>query len=638
MSPVNTSIEKLPNTSRTTIKRLKFLGVNSFFDLLNYFPFRYENYSLISTIDKLQPGEIVTIQGRIIEAKNEVTRRGMRIQKVIIDDGTGRIEVIWYNQPYLIRLFKPSPNLSVAGEVGQFGKRLLMEAFQYELLDFNVLKHQSRLSLKHTGRIIPIYPEKKGLSSRIIREKIFYILSLLNNHSQDGIKEVLPAEIVAYNQLLDELSAYKNIHFPKDLETAKKARQRLAFDELFTIQLSASLIKKEWEKEVVANQFKLDSKTNLLLTQFIANLPFRLTKAQKKALDEILTDLGSTHPMNRLLQGEVGSGKTVVATICCYLTYLHGYQSLLMAPTEILAFQHYETVSKLLSPFNVSVALITGSKKDMASNIKDKDVIIGTQSLLNKNLKFNRVGFVIIDEQHRFGVIQRAMLKEKGINPHLLTMTATPIPRTVALTLYGELELSVIDEMPVGRGEVKTFLVPKEKRQSGYRWIKEMIKKEKVQAFIICPLIEESFVETMKSVKAAKKEYEYLKNIVFPEFKIGLIHGRLKSKEKNQVMSDFKNKVYDILVSTSMVEVGIDIPNATIMLIEAAERYGLAQLHQLRGRVGRGEKQSYCLLFTEMENEKIISRLNFFVNCRSGIALSEYDLRLRGPGEVYESR
>lgn len=611
-------ITNLPSTSPITIRKFKSLDINTYFDLLNYFPYRYENYSIISPISKLQPEEIVTINGKILEAKNQYTRSGLKIQKVVLADETGKIEVNWFNQPYLIRLFKVGETISVAGQVKQFGSKLILEPKEYEISEKRI----------HTGRLVPIYSEKKGLSSRTIRDKMFFVL-----HSVPDVKvgHLLPPEIISFNNLMNEDDAYRQIHFPDNLNLANKARERLGFDELFNLQLANNLIKKQWQEEKVRNKFQL-SIFNSQMNQFIAGLPFRLTNDQNKVIKEIINDLKKATPMNRFLQGDVGSGKTVVAAVACYLSFLNGYQSLIMAPTEILANQHFQTIKNLFS----RLATLRVSLKTSHSSLipGHSDIIIGTHALLNQKLKFKKVGLVVIDEQHRFGVNQRTLLKEKALNPHLLTMTATPIPRTVALTLYGELNLSYIEEMPQGRLMVKTFLVPKEKRNDGYRWIKSQISNLKSQIFIICPLIEESEIETMKSVKAAKIEYENLKKI-FSEFKLGLLHGKIKSQEKNQVMTDFKNKKINILVSTSLVEVGIDIPGATIMIIEGAERFGLAQLHQLRGRVGRSDKQSYCFLFSEKEDLGILRRLKFFAKINNGNKLAEYDLKDRGAGNIF---
>jgi len=618
-------IDKLPSTSQATIRRFKKIGIKTFFDLLNYFPFRYENYSLISSIAKAQPGEKLTLKGKILDKKEERTKKGLRLQKFLLYDGTGKIEIVFYNQPYLLKIIPFEKDVFFAGEVNEFDKKIIMTPFEWEV-ETNI----------HTGRLVPIYPEKKGLSSRVIREKIFWLISQI---SENEISEIFPKEIISYNNLLSEYLAYQNIHFPKNRQLAEKSKKRLAFDELFVIQLSAFLVKKEWEKEKVGHRFLVSDKYLSRFLDFIKNLPFQLTSAQKRVIREILNDLGKEKPMNRFLQGDVGSGKTVVAACACYLAYLNGFQSLFMAPTEILAKQHFQTLSSLFKNYSVKIGLQTKTEKINKKRkdneaISDFNIIVGTHALLNEKLKFSRVGLVVIDEQHRFGVRQRALLKEKGLNPHLLTMTATPIPRTVALVLYGELDISYLDEMPKGRLPIKTYLVPQEKREKAYQWIKEKIKNENASIFIVCPLIDESQVETMKSIRAAKKEFENLKKI-FSEFKLGLLHGKLKNEEKNKVLLDFRNDKIKILVTTPVVEVGIDIPQATIMVIEAAERFGLAQLHQLRGRVGRSNKQSYCFLFTTSNTPEVKERLNFFSKTNLGIKLAEYDLQRRGPGEIY---
>ncbi|KKP52407.1 MAG: helicase protein [Candidatus Roizmanbacteria bacterium GW2011_GWA2_33_33] len=582
---LSSPIQSLPSTSSITIKKLKRLGINTYFDLLNYFPSRYEDYSVISKIDKIQVGEIVTISGKIIEAKNQYTRSRITIQKVVITDDTGIVEVNWFNQSYLIRVLKIGETISVAGLVKLFGSKLTIEPKEYEINDKKI----------HTGRLVPVYSEKKGLSAKTIREKMFFVLNSIVGDDPRVVPEFLPPKIISFNNLIDDQTAYQQIHFPDNLDMADKARERLAFDELFNLQLANNLIKKEWKKERVGNKFQL-SIFNFQINQFIASLPFKLTGDQQKAIDEIITDLGNTTPMNRFLQGDVGSGKTVVATIACYLSFLNGYQSIIMAPTEILANQHFLTIKDLFLKLDtLRVGLITGSNKNKKNNY---DIIIGTHALLSQKLKFKKVGLVIIDEQHRFGVNQRALLKEKALNSHLLTMTATP----------------------------------------GYLWIKKQIKENAAQVFIVCPLIEESTSETLKSVKAVKIEFENIKKIfnnVETRHALSLLHGRMKSTEKNQIMSDFKNKKIDILVSTPVVEVGIDIPGATIMIIEGAERFGLAQLHQLRGRVGRSDKQSYCLLFSENLSEKTIKRLNFFCKNNLGVRLAEFDLSNRGAGNIF---
>jgi len=623
---INDDIRLLPQTSHVTIHRLNSLGIRNCWNLINFFPFRYEDYSLVSNIAKIQEGEIVTIKGSIVSVKPVFTKNGYKTQNIVIQDQTGQIEVIWFNQLYLLRIFKVGLNISISGKVTQYRGKLTIQPSEYEIIP------GLTAPTIHTGRIIPVYSERKGLSTKTIRQKIKYLTDDVD--FIESIPEPFPGEIIKYNQLLPESAAYSQIHAPKTLLLADKARYRLAFDEMFQLQLRTTLVKKEWEKNRVGHKLDIYSRAiQEKIIGFIAGLPFTLTSAQKKVIDEILTDLSQDKPMNRFLQGDVGSGKTVVAAIAAFATYLNGYQTLIMAPTEILAQQHYLTIINLFKNQKVKVGLLTGSKK--LASINKLDIIIGTHALLTNNIKLNKVGTVVIDEQHRFGVAQRHNLKEKGINPHLLSMTATPIPRTIWLTVYGELDLSIIDEMPVGRKPVKTYLIPKEKRQSCYQWIKKQIRENKTQAFVICPLINESNTETLQSVKAAKKEFVELQNNVFPEYRIGLLHGKLKTAEKDSIMAGFKDGKYGILISTSVVEVGIDIPNASIMLIEGAERFGLAQLHQLRGRVGRDNAQAYCFLFTDQDKPEIKKRLTFFCKNNKGVDLAEYDLKIRGPGDIF---
>jgi ATP-dependent DNA helicase RecG len=455
--------------------------------------------------------------------------------------------------------------------------------------------------------------------------------------------------------------ALQEVHFPQNLKGAEHARERLAFDELFLLQLAAQKRRTAWKEQQVGNAFAIE-KHAAKHKKIIKSLPFKLTTAQERAVADILKDLSQDKPMNRLLQGDVGSGKTVVAAIAMYEAYLNGFQSVLMAPTEILATQHYNSIAKTLETFGVKVELVTGSKKTIkpvipakagiqskknalitGSRIKsgmttdtaqtDFHILIGTHAVLSERVQFGNLGLVIIDEQQRFGVQQRSIIRQKGDNPHLLTMTATPIPRTVALTMYGDLDLSYLNEMPHGRKQIKTWLVPPEKRDSAYEWIRKQVTETDSQIFIICPFIEVS--ESQMTIKAAAKEFERLSKDVFSDLKLGLLHGKLKSKEKNEVLKQFKEKAFDILVATPVVEVGIDIPNATVIMIEASERFGLAQLHQLRGRVGRGDKQSYCLLFTDSKQAQTSQRLKGMETLYSGAELAELDLKLRGPGSIY---
>jgi len=509
-----------------------------------------------------------------------------------------------------------------------------MQSPDYEII--------TNLPAIHTGRLVPVYPETRGTTSKWLRRQIYNLIK----ENKNQFIEHLPDSTIAGHSLITLSEAIEQIHFPKSLENVNKSRQRLAFDELFLLQLSAMERKLNWNKNLISNPYSVNEFKEKI-DKFLNKLPFTLTNAQKRVVDEIFKDLSKTKPMNRLLEGDVGSGKTVVSAIAMFLSFLNGFQSVLMAPTEILAQQHYQTISNLLSPFGVKVNLVTGSIKYNVSSSKyknskihntkyiipDTDVLVGTHAVLEKGINFDRLGLVVIDEQQRFGVEQRTLIRTKGKNPHLLTMTATPIPRTIALTLYGDLDLSILDEMPIGRKQIKAWLVPPEKRINAYSWIEKQIKATKSQVFIVCPFIEES--ETMQTVKAASKEFENLKNNVFKNLKLGLLHGKMKAKDKEEVLNKFRNGKIDILVATPVVEVGIDIPNATIIMIEASERFGLAQLHQLRGRVGRGDKQSYCLLFTESTNPSTLERLKAMEKHNVGSELAELDLRLRGPGEIY---
>lgn len=617
---------------------LEKLGIETFEDLLFHIPSRYDDFTLISKIANIQPGEIVTIQGTILDIKNDYTRR-VRLQKAKVTDETGEIDVTWFNQPFIPRIIKKGNKVSLSGKIDFFGHTITMQSPEYEVLS------EAGTTL-HTGRLVPIYPLTSGLTSKWLRRQIFKLIQ----ETEDSM-DSLPEEIIKTHGLLPFSEALKKVHFPQNLSDVEKARERLAFDELFFIQLNSLVRKKQWEKNLVGQSFDIASFIKHI-EDFLSKLPFILTNAQKRAVEDIFNDLTREKPMNRLLEGDVGSGKTVVAATAMYLAHLNGFQSVLMTPTEILAQQHFATISNLLLPLGVKVNLQTGSIKsgirNKESGIKKKrnssfvihdstpNILIGTHALLSTNVQFERLGLVVIDEQQRFGVEQRAVIRGKGKNPHLLTMTATPIPRTIALTIYGDLDLSYLDEMPKGRKEIKTWLVPEEKRENGYEWIKKQIKETDSQVFIICPFIEES--ESMQTVKAATKEYDMLKKEVFKNFKVALLHGKMKAKEKEETLNDFKEKKYDILVATPVVEVGIDISNATIIVIEAAERFGLAGLHQLRGRVGRGDKQSYCLLFTESKNEHTIRRLKAMETMHVGATLAEFDLQMRGAGDLYGTK
>lgn len=609
----------LPGVGIFYERKLKKLDILTLEDLLYHIPSRYIDYSLTTTINTLQEGEMVTIKGIVASIKNNYIKgKRLTLQKAQVKDDTGQINIVWFNQPYLVNSLQ-GKLISLSGKVSRFNKDLTMESPEYE-----IYKQES----VHTGRLVPVYPETSGVSSKWLRQKIAYLLSKLS-----VVPDPLPKEIRSQLGLISLPESFLAIHRPENKNQIGLGRKRLTFDELFYIQLRSLLRKQQWQQEKVGKKLAI-AKYLPKIADFVENLPFRLTSSQKKAAKEILADLNKETPMNRLLQGDVGSGKTVVSAIAIFATFLNGYKTLFMAPTEILALQHYQTLTRLLTPYKVKISLETSSYKKGG---RDRDLLIGTHALLYNKKPLEKVAFVIIDEQHRFGVEQRARLRQQELHPHLLTMTATPIPRTIALTLYGELDMSIIDQMPAGRKIVKTFVVPEQKYDSAYNWIRGKIKKGKErnkieQAYVIYPLIEES--EILTEVKAAKEEYERLKRDVFPNLCLGLLHGKMKGEEKSKVIDKFRRGDLDILVATSVVEVGMDIPNATIIIIEGADRFGLSQLHQLRGRVGRSDKESFCLLFSQKDTRRLAAMEKYNL----GIKLAEIDLKIRGAGEIYGTK
>ncbi len=627
---LSTPIPEAGKIYQTYVKRLENLEIHTLKDFLYHLPHRYDDYSLIIPINKIQAGEVVTIQGTITDISNHYTKSHKQIQKAQVTDPTGSINVVWFNQPFITKTLKFGDKIALSGRVESDGFLLSLTAPDFEIIPADG-------QTIHTGRLVPIYPETAGVSSKWLRRQVYKLLQ-----RTDELSEFLPEDSLKRLGLFDYYIALQSIHFPKTLEDAEKARERLGFDEVFLLQLAALKRKSEWRQKLKGHAFIISTFEKEIQT-FWEQLPFEPTNAQRRVIYEIFQDLEKPEPMNRLVQGDVGSGKTVVAGIAMYLAFLNGFQSVLMAPTEILANQHFETLNKLLTPLGVTVGLRTGNSKGKTVNHQESqkgkeditltpDILVGTHAVMSEAVQFEKLGLIVIDEQHRFGVEQRGIMREKGENPHVLTMTATPIPRTVALTLYGDLDLSVIDEMPKGRQIIKTWLVPQSKREGAYQWIEKKIL-EGDQAFIVCPFIEES--ESMTTVKAASAEFERLQKHVFTKFKLGLLHGKQRAKEKDAVLQDFRDKKIDILVATPVVEVGIDIPNATVIVIEASERFGLAGLHQLRGRVGRGDKQSYCLLFTESKSSDTFHRLKSLEKIYNGAELAELDLKLRGAGELY---
>jgi len=620
------------------------LGVKTARQLLYFFPHRHMDYSQIRLISQLEEGMEQTIIATVWEAAPKTTAYRKRMTEAIVGDESGNIRVIWFNQPYLAKKLTPNSRVVISGKVSEFRNQKVFQSPQWEPLDSD--------DLIHTGRLVPVYPLTAGLSPRVVRKLVKATL----DRWLPELPDFLPEGIRKGAGLLPLSEAIGQAHYPDSGNAKAQARKRLAFDELFLIQLGVLSRKRDWQEES-SNAFEADGGC---LEPFFKSLPFTLTAAQKRTFAEIREDLGKSKPMSRLLQGEVGSGKTVVATAAMLLAAANGYQAALMAPTEILAEQHFESICSLLSrasgeagngkpysiytsllPYPTGVGLLTsGLKESSRQKVQegtisgDIKIVIGTHALIQKGVEFQRLGLCVVDEQHRFGVMQRLELRSKGSSPHILVMSATPIPRTLALTLYGDLDISILDELPPGRVEIKTKWLNSGQRQSAYDFVRKQVAAGR-QAFIICPLIEES--EAIEA-KAATTEYERLSQSVFPELRLGLLHGRLSSSEKDEVMQRFRSGELDILVSTPVVEVGVDIPNATVMLIEGADRFGMAQLHQFRGRVGRGEHQSYCLLLAETPSAEARERLSLLQRTHDGFALAEEDLRLRGPGEFFGTR
>jgi len=625
---LDTSIQYVLRVGPLMAKRLEKLNIRTVRDLLYYVPFRYNDFSQTVPINRIVPNTTVTIEGDVQSMRNVFTKTGKKFQEAVVGDHSGYLTVVWFNQIYLPKVIHTNDRISLSGKIGFFGNKLVMESPAYELLG------NEEQELLHTGRLVPVYSETAGVTSKWLRGRVAYLLTLKNQLLEDPLPQIIREQ----HGLMGLTDAITASHFPNDFTQSENGRRRLGFDELFFLQLQSQHRKQEWQEKQHGPVFTVKEED---IRQFVKTLPFTLTNDQQKVIQHMCTDVKRSYPMNRLLEGDVGSGKTVVAAMGMYLAHKNGYTSVLMAPTQILAEQHCQTIQQLLKPFGITVSLILGNSKGHAFKGhafkgSPSNVCIGTHALLQEKIELNNVGLVVVDEQQRFGVSQRKIIRNKGthgITPHFLTMTATPIPRTLALTVYGNLDLSILREMPKGRMQVKTWVVPQEKRESAYEWIRKELEKFDCRAFIICPFIEES--ESLLSVKAVKKEYDRLALGTFRDIPLGLLHGKMKPKDKTSALADFKRGKTKILVSTPVVEVGIDIPEASIMLIEGADRFGLSQLHQLRGRVGRGNLKSYCLLFTENTDEKTLERLKVLEKVKNGPELSEYDLNLRGEGDIF---
>lgn len=679
-------IEKLKGVSSKIIKPLKNLEINTVHDLLWHLPARYDDFSQITEIASLHPGMTATVRARINSVENKRTwKAGMILTNALVSDQTGSIATIWFNQPFITQNLKIGLSVNLSGKIVMEDGMMIMQNPAYEITG-------GKEETIHTGRLVPVYKETRGITSRWLRYLVSNALPIATQ-----VDDILPSEIARRQKLMPLATAIKSIHFPKTAGEARLAKKRLAFDELFLIQLI--LLKTRSEiKASPTPKIQMDIEA---IKRLLSGLPFTLTDAQRKSAWEILKDMEKGTPMNRLLEGDVGSGKTAVAAIASLNASLAGWQTAIMAPTEILAHQHFTTFVKIMANENISICLLTGKTATVFDpeirteyHPKKTEVIkmiasgkiaiaIGTHSLIQENIAFKNPGLIVLDEQHRFGVNQRRalvrgtcetenksstfqntpqlatrmnglmqsscgtqcpdrkVLDKPRLIPHLLSMTATPIPRSLALTIYGDLDISILDEMPADRKKIITKIIAPENRNDAYLFVKEEIQKGR-QAFVICPRIDPSEqnnenisrLEANKlEMKSVKEEYDKLSKHIFPELNIAMIHGKIKPKEKEKIMREFKEKRSDILVSTSVIEVGIDIPNASVMIIESAERFGLAQLHQFRGRVGRSEHQSYCLLFSELENTGANQRLQALLKCNNGFELAEKDLQIRGPGD-----
>lgn len=654
---LSTPINEVAGVGESHAKLLSGLGITTVEDLLWYLPRRWDDYSKIVPIREAKPQETVSIRGIVKQIANRLVKNGMNLTEAIIADSSGLMKAVWFNQPFLTKTIHLDDEIYLAGMIDFSFGSIQMANPSYELV-----KEDEGGGPTHVGRIVPIYPETAGITSKWLRTKIKPLMKYIYS-----IKDHLPETVKREEGLIDLPAAIRQLHFPENSLQLKKAMERLDFDEMFLLQITVLDARQKLAKEqAIAVPYNEE-----LIKKFIQSLPYELTTAQKKSAWDIIQDFSKNEPMNRLLQGDVGSGKTVVAAMVMANVAASGSQVVLLCPTEILAKQHFAKITELLRPIELDCALLTGStpkeeRTALLTKIREGEikVIIGTHAVLEKDVEFWRLALAIVDEQHRFGVEQRAALKKESSStrtlPHFLSMTATPIPRTLSLTLYGDLDLSIIYEMPKGRQKVITRIVPAEKREDSYGFIRKEIEAGR-QAFVVCPLVSLTVIpghkpgtqladgeemglwpttrgDTESERKSVMAEYSKLAEKIFPDLTVGYIHGQMRTDEKDLAMSKFVSGETKILVSSSVIEVGVDVPNATIMVIEDAERFGLAQLHQFRGRVGRGSQQSYCLLFTSSKAELALKRLNALVHTDDGFKLADTDLEIRGPGEFIGSR
>ena len=620
MIDLEKDVKYIKGVGPNRVKLLNKLGVFTLKDLITYYPRTYEDRSKPKSIIECLDGEEALIEGYVVGRLSDVRIKGKTMQKLVIRDESGMATATWFNQSYLKNKFIQGKKYTFYGKINKYFGKTTINSPVFDVEGKN----------SNTGKIIPLYPLTFNLSQNTIRKIMENAIEIV----EGNLQETIPEKLLKKYKLQEINEAIKNIHFPKNFTDFKGARNRLVFEELLSMQLALLELKNNYINNGEGIQFKKEIK----MQDIINKLPFELTNAQKRVLKEINNDMESNKPMNRLLQGDVGSGKTVISMCSAYKAVKCGYQAAIMAPTAILATQHLENFKKIFDDINIKCELlISAMTKKKKSELLERlnngeiDILIGTHALLQENVKFKKLGLVVTDEQHRFGVKQRTTIVEKGQNPDVLVMTATPIPRTLALILYGDLDISIIDELPPNRKKIDTFAVTKGMEERINNFIKIQLKEGR-QAYIVCPLVEENEELDLKSVE---KLYEKCKTETFSEYKVEYIHGKMKAKEKDEIMLKFKNKEIDILISTTVIEVGVDVPNANIMVIEDAQRFGLAQLHQLRGRVGRGEYKSYCILKHEGKGDTVRKRMKVMCDTNDGFIISEKDLELRGSGDFF---
>ena len=627
MVNLNQDVKYVKGVGPNKVKLLNKLNIYTLNDLITYYPRDYEDRSIVTKLKDVVDNEKYTIEVLALTDVNvRYINRNKNYEKVIVKDDTDNCVITWFNQPYV------KDNIKKGEKYRFYGKVTKKNGF----IELNSPTYDSIANTKNTGKIIPIYPLTNSLSQNVLRSIIENGLKLVNS----SLNEKLPKYLLDEYRLLDINNAINQIHFPDNFSNFSKARTRLVFDELLSMQLGLLMLKSENLEEIKGIKYRKDVK----MSDVINDLPFKLTNAQLRVLEDINNDMEQEKPMNRLLQGDVGSGKTIVSMIAAYKAVKSGYQVAMLAPTMILAKQHLVNFQKILSQYGIRCEALVGGitakkKREILEKVEngDIDVLIGTHALIEENVIFKNLGFVVTDEQHRFGVKQRAKIVSKGNNPDVLVMTATPIPRTLALILYGDLDISVIDELPPNRKKVETFAVSKRYEERVNEFIKKEVRSGR-QAYIVCPLVEESDDESTANLKAVTEIYEKYKNDIFKDFKVEYLHGKMKSKDKDEIMERFKNGEIEILISTTVIEVGVDVPNASVMVIENAERFGLAQLHQLRGRVGRGEYASYCILKYNSKSEIVRQRMEIMTKTDNGFTIAEKDLQLRGSGEFFGTK